>query len=63
MKSSADTINYSDILDQLKDASAFELYRLRSAIDVMMEEPNRCMQIMTTLGEGQKIEYFHQIFA
>lgn len=60
MKSSTDTINYSDILDQLKDASAFDLYRLRSAIGVMMEEPNRCMQIMTTLGEGQTIEYFHQ---
>ena len=59
MKSSGDNINYSHILDQLKDASAFELYRLRSAIDVMVEEPNRCMEVMTTLNEGQEIEYFH----
>lgn len=55
---SDDTINYSHILDQLKDASAFDLHRLRSAIGVMMQEPDRCRKVMTTLVEGQEIEYF-----
>ena len=54
-----DTINYSHILDQLKNASAFDLHRLRSAIGVMMEEPDRCREVMATLNEGQEIEYFH----
>jgi len=59
MELSKDTINYSQVLDQLKDASAFDLHRLRSAIGVMMEEPDRCREVMATLSEGQEIEYFH----
>lgn len=51
-------MNFSDVLTALNDASAFELYRLRAAIDVMIANPARMQAIQSTLQIGQSIEYF-----
>jgi|GEM_PF-812911 len=35
------TINFSDILKTLNQASAYELYRMRAAIDSGLDKPGR----------------------
>jgi hypothetical protein len=35
------TINFSDVLKALNQDSAYELYRMRAAIDIGLDEPGR----------------------
>ncbi|MBK7673593.1 MAG: hypothetical protein IPJ27_01840 [Candidatus Accumulibacter sp.] len=51
-------MNYSEILAQLKAASAFDLYRLRAAIDRTLDEPAWMLAVQARLSVGQTIEYF-----
>jgi len=51
-------MNYSEILTQLKTASAFDLFRLRAAIDRTLDEPSWMLAIQSRLRSGQAIEYF-----
>ncbi len=51
-------MNYSEILAQLKAASAFDLYRLRAAIDRTLDEPSWMIAILSRLRIGQTIDYF-----
>lgn len=51
-------MNYSEILAQLKAASAFDLYRLRAAIDRALDEPTWMVAIQAQLSVGQTVEYF-----
>ncbi|MCK0509563.1 hypothetical protein [Aromatoleum buckelii] len=51
-------MNYSEILMQLKAASAFDLYRLRAAIDRTLDEPNWMFAVQSRLRVGQTVEYF-----
>lgn len=51
-------MNYSEILAQLKSASAFDLYRLRAAIDRTLDEPTWMLAVQARLRVGQTIEYF-----
>lgn len=51
-------MNYSEILAQLKAASAFDLYRLRAAIDRTLDEPAWMLAVQARLQVGQTIEYF-----
>ena len=51
-------MNYSEILSQLKAASAFDLYRLRAAIDRTLDEPTWMIAVQSRLHVGQTIEYF-----
>ena len=51
-------MNYSAILAQLKAASAFDLYRLRAAIDRTLDEPAWMLAVQARLRVGQAIEYF-----
>lgn len=51
-------MNYSQILAQLKAASAFDLYRLRAAIDRTLDEPAWMLAVQSRLRVGQSIEYF-----
>ena len=51
-------MNFSQILNALNEASAFELYRLRSAIDRKLDDPAWIDAIKKGLREGQKIHYF-----
>ena len=51
-------MNYSEILEELNNASLFELYRLQQAIRRSLEDPARIREIKDSLKVGQEIEYF-----
>lgn len=51
-------MNYSEILEALDKASAFDLYRLQTAIDNLMDDPRRIIEIKKALRLGQEIEYY-----
>lgn len=52
------TMNFSDILAALNKASAFELYRLRTAIDRVLDQPGWMDAVRSRLRVGQNIDYF-----
>ncbi|MEC5159249.1 hypothetical protein ACFDR9_003280 [Janthinobacterium sp. CG_23.3] len=51
-------MNFSDVLKVLNEASAFELFRMRAAISVALDEPARLQAIQARLQAGQSVEYF-----
>jgi hypothetical protein len=51
-------MNFSDILKALNAASAFELYRMRAAIDRVLDEPRWVLAVQSRLQVGHIIEYF-----
>lgn len=51
-------MNYSKILEELNNASLFDLYRLEQAIRRSLEDPVRIRKIKDSLKIGQDIEYF-----
>ncbi len=51
-------MNYTEVLNALRQASAFDLYRLRAAIDRTLDEPKWNRAINTALHVGQQVEYF-----
>ena len=51
-------MNYSDIINALNHASAFDLYRLRHAIDNMIDEPKRLIDIKAKLRLGQTAQWY-----
>lgn len=51
-------MNFSDVLNALNQASAFELYRMRAAIDRVLDEPRWLLAIQARLQVGQPVEYF-----
>ncbi len=51
-------MDYSKILDELNDASLFDLYRLGQAIRFSLEDPVRINKIKDALKVGQNVEYF-----
>jgi len=51
-------MNFSDVLKALNHASAFELYRMRAAINRVLDEPRWLQAIQARLQIGQTIEYF-----
>lgn len=51
-------MNFSEVMKALNEASAFDLFRLRAAINVVLNEPSRLQAIQTRLHLGQSVEYF-----
>ncbi|MBE2257758.1 MAG: hypothetical protein IAE88_02810 [Rhodobacteraceae bacterium] len=51
-------MNFSDVLKQLNQASAFELFRMRAAINRVLEQPTWVAAIRARLRVGQTVEYF-----
>ena len=51
-------IDYSTLLEQLTHATAFDLFRLRTALDRMLDEPSRIAQVKQTIRMGDEVEYF-----
>jgi len=51
-------MNYSEVLETVNKASLFDLYRLKSAMHIMLKDPLRNEMIKIRLREGQDIEYF-----
>lgn len=51
-------MNYSQTLKELQEASSFDLYRLRAAIDCVLEQPGWMQAVQSRLRVGQSIDYF-----
>jgi len=51
-------MNYSEVLQALDKANAFDLYRLQIALDNMLNDPKRIIEIKMALRLGQEIEYY-----
>jgi len=51
-------MNYTDILSSLSQASAFDLFRLRAAIDRVLDQPGWMTAVQARLRVGMAIEYF-----
>lgn len=51
-------MNYSEIITTLNNASGFELFRIKSAIQRMLEDPKCIAEIKQQLRINQAIEYF-----
>lgn len=51
-------MNFSEVLKALNSASAFELYRMRAAIDRVLDEPRWVLAVQSRLQVGQPVEYF-----
>jgi len=51
-------MDYSEIIRVLDKASAFDLYRLRTALDHMIDDPRRIIDIKARLRLGQTVQYF-----
>jgi hypothetical protein len=51
-------MNFSETIATLNSASAFELYRLRAAIDRVLDQPGWMVAVRSRLRIGQTIHYF-----
>lgn len=51
-------MNFSEVLKTLNQASAFDLYRMRAAIDRALEEPRWMQAIQGRLRVGQEVQFF-----
>ncbi len=51
-------MNFSELLEALNQASGFELYRLRVAIDRVLMDPKWMIAIRAQLHIGQEVDYF-----
>ena len=53
-------MDYSKIMSELKDASLFDLYRLRVAIAKELEDPKRINEVKKKIRKGDVINYFEE---
>ena len=51
-------MNFSEIIKSLDQASAFELFRMRAAINTVLDDPSWLQAIQARLHVGQDIKYF-----
>jgi len=51
-------MNFTDTLAALNQASAFDLFRLRAAIDRVLDQPEWMTAVQARLRVGQAVEYF-----
>lgn len=51
-------MDFSETIATLSSASAFDLYRLRAAIDRVLDQPGWMVAVQSRLRIGQAIEYF-----
>ena len=51
-------MDYTTIVNELKNASLFDLYRLRIAIDQQLDNPEKIKEIKRHLKIGDQISYF-----
>lgn len=51
-------MNFSDVIKSLNQASAFDLYRMRAAIDRVLDDPKWLQSIQARLCVGQEVKYF-----
>ena len=54
-------MDYTAIIDELRAASLFELFRLHAALNLLLEDPQRIEQVRRRLRPGMKIRYFDEV--
>lgn len=54
-------MNYTFIIEELRAASLFDLFRLRAALNLQLEDPQRITQVRRNLRPGMKISYFDEV--
>ena len=55
---SSSRLDHSELLEQLETATPFELYRLKAALDRMLDDPARIAAVKSMIRVGDEIEYF-----
>ena len=53
-------MNYTKILEELNQATSFDLFRLKCVIDKQLDDPQRIFNIKKKLFIGQTISYFDE---
>ncbi len=53
-------MNYTKYLEDLNDASLFDLFRIKCAINQMIEDPDKLIGVKRNLSSGMEISYFDQ---
>jgi hypothetical protein len=53
-----ESMNFSEVIKSLSNASAFDLYRMRAAIDRVLDEPRWMQSVQVLLKVGQDVQYF-----
>jgi len=51
-------MDYNEIVDQIQSASLFDVYRLRCALDHILEDPERLAELRHSLIPGRDVTYF-----
>lgn len=51
-------MDMSRLARELDEATSFELYRLQSMIDAMLDDPKRIERVRRTVSLGDEVEYF-----
>jgi len=51
-------MDYTNTLKTLQEASAFDLFRLRAAIDRVLDQPGWMQAVQSRLRTGQSVQYF-----
>lgn len=51
-------MNYSEIIQQLNNASGFDLYRLKQALGKMLDDPRYIAEVKKRVRVGDAIRYF-----
>lgn len=51
-------MNYSEIVNALNNATGFDLFRIKVAIEKMLDDPVRILEVKKSLRKGQQIQYF-----
>lgn len=51
-------MDYSQILAAMRQVSAFDLFRLRAAIDLALDQPDWMLAVQSRLRVGQTVSYF-----
>lgn len=57
---SAQTMDYTFFIEELRAASLFDLFRLRAALSQQLEDPQRIEQVRRRLRPGMTISYFDE---
>jgi hypothetical protein len=53
-------MDYTSVIDELRSASLFDLYRLRAALTLVLEDPERIEQVRARLRPGMALTYFDE---
>jgi len=54
-------MDYTSIIEGLRVASLFDLFRLRAALTMQLEDPERIEQVRARLRPGMPITYFDEV--